>query len=372
MLDSSTSSRRFRLATTPHGSATDIVIARGLLDATGDHVRASAHEARRAFVVTTDTVAGLYADRVERSLAHASFAVTRAAVRDGESAKSLATAGALYESMLDARIDRGDVVVGLGGGVVTDLAGFVAATYKRGLAVVHCPTTVLAQVDAAIGGKTGVNLPRGKNLVGAFHQPVLVLADIDTLETLPAREFRAGLAEVVKCAMIADAQLFEGLERWGASLAPGGIDEHLLHAVAQAIGIKVGVVSRDEREDGERTHLNFGHTLGHAIEAATGYERYLHGEAVAIGMTFAAVLGENLGITKPGVAGRLTALLTALDLPTGAGGLRAGELLDKLQHDKKIKGDGRPFVLTPSIGSVSVAARVPDEAIAASLDAILR
>ncbi len=359
----------FTLSLPRSAQSSHVCVGSGIVAECGPLLRWHVPEARRALIVTNEPVAALYGGRIEHSLRAAGFEVSRTFVGDGERWKTIESAAHVYDAALDARIDRADAIVSLGGGVVTDLAGFAAATYLRGVTVAHCPTTVLAQVDAAIGGKTGVNVPRGKNLVGAFHQPVLVVSDVDTLRTLPIRERNAGLAEVVKCAMIADADLFAAFED-GRILADDPAS--LLAPIARAARIKAGIVERDERESGERMHLNFGHTVGHAIEAATSYTQYLHGEAVAIGMAFAVRLGRRLGLTDASVVERLEAVLTRTGLPVAARGVRAVDVLDKMQHDKKIRAGHGRFVLTPSVGSVSVAARVPDEAIAASLTEVLR
>jgi len=244
------------------------------------------------------------------------------------------------------------VVLALGGGVVGDLAGYAAATYLRGIAYAQVPTTLLAQVDSSTGGKVGVNLPRGKNLVGAFHQPRVVLADVACLRSLPLRQVRAGLAEVVKYGVIADAELFAWLEDHAEPLL--AVDEEVLaDAVAASCRIKARIVEADERESGERAVLNFGHTVGHAIEAATGYGRYLHGEAVALGMLVAAHLSVRLGLCSRAVPERLGRLLGRLGLPTRAG-LCIKDIDTSMSYDKKVKRDINYFVLTKDIGSATV------------------
>lgn len=352
----------------------DVVIGSGTRHDAGAVARGAVPAARRAHLVADMTVMPLYGTAVAAALERANFAVSVTVLEPGESTKSWETAHRLHEALLDARMERRDVVVSCGGGVTSDLAGFVAATYLRGIAVIHVPTTLLAQVDAALGGKTGVNLGRGKNLVGAFHQPRAVLSDVETLATLPPREFRAGLAEVIKTAMIADAGLFADLETRAAA-ADGDAAQRdtrwLSDVVARTAAIKLGVVTRDETEAGERALLNFGHTVGHALEAATAYTRYLHGEAVAIGMLAAARLSESAGEAPAGTTARLEALLRRVGLPCATSAVTAADLLDKLQYDKKMKEGQARFVLTRGVGSATVAAALPDEIVAAAVQSIL-
>lgn len=348
--------------------AYDILIGAGLLAETGEHLRALGVSGRVA-VVTDETVGPLYAARIEESLRNAGLVSARITMPAGEATKSLAEAAHLYEALLDAGLDRHGVILALGGGVIGDLAGFAAATFLRGIVHVQVPTTLLGQVDSSIGGKVGVNLPRGKNLVGAFHQPRLVLADVASLRSLPLRELRAGLAEVVKYGVIADGALFAWLEDHAEPLLAG--DEHALaEAVAASCRIKARVVEADERETGPRAVLNFGHTVGHAIEAATGYGRYLHGEAVALGMLVAATLSVRLGFCARELPQRLAGLLARIGLPTHAE-LRLETIEESMQYDKKIKNDMNYFILTKDIGSVTVT-RVPDqEALRESLASVL-
>lgn len=348
--------------------AYDILIGAGLLAETGDHVRALGVSGRVA-VVTDETVGPLYAARVEESLRNAGLVSARITIPAGEATKSLAEAAHLYEALLDAGLDRDGVILALGGGVIGDLAGFAAATFLRGIAHVQVPTTLLGQVDSSIGGKVGVNLPRGKNLVGAFHQPRLVVADVAALRSLPLRELRAGLAEVVKYGVIADGTLFAWLEENVEALLAG--DEHALAgAVAASCRIKARVVEADEREMGARAVLNFGHTVGHAIEAATGYGRYLHGEAVALGMLVAATLSVRLGLCAPELPERLARLLVRIGLPTRAE-LRLKNIEESMQYDKKIKNNMNYFVLTKDIGSVTVQRVFDQGALRESLASIL-
>ncbi len=294
-----------------------------------------------------------YAPRVLDSLAAAGYETHVACVPEGEASKSLDEAGRLAREMVAARLDRGSAILGLGGGVVGDLAGFVAAILFRGIPFINLPTTLLAQMDSSIGGKTGVNLPEGKNLVGAFHQPRLVVADVLTLRTLPDREFRSGMAEVVKHAMIADARLFASLEvETGRILAR---DPAVLQPlVARSCAIKARVVEADEREGGIRAILNFGHTVGHALEAALGYGNVTHGEAVAFGMLLASELSVRRGLCPRADAGRLRVLLGKLGLLSAP--IPPLESLEKyIVSDKKMQDGVIQFVLTRGVGSVTLA-----------------
>jgi 3-dehydroquinate synthase len=275
-------------------------------------------------------------------------------VPDGERAKTLKWASRLYDRLLTAKIERGSTLIALGGGVVGDLTGFVASTYLRGVGFVQIPTTLVAQVDASIGGKTGVNHPKGKNLIGTFYQPRLVFIDVATLRTLPKRELIGGMAEVVKYGVIADPVLFEFVEQHASELLNYDM-KALEHIVARSARIKAGVVSKDERESGLRRILNYGHTLGHAIEAVTGYGRIHHGEAVAIGMQFAARLSVRLGCCNDEVARRQRQLLNRLKLQTELhqpASVRA--LLSAMTLDKKIRKGRVHFILPKSIGQVIV------------------
>jgi 3-dehydroquinate synthase len=302
-----------------------------------------------AVVVTVPGVARRYAPTLERSLRSAGLRVRRILVPDGDRSKRLAMVERLYGRLLAFGADRATALVALGGGMVGDLAGFTAATFLRGVPFVQVPTTLLAMVDASVGGKVGVNLPQGKNLVGAFHQPRLVWIDVATLRSLPRRELAAGFAEMVKAAAIFDEAFFARLERDAEALAR--LDPHrLVPALRRAIAIKAEIVARDEREAGVRTLLNLGHTLGHAIETLGGYRRVLHGEAVAMGMVYAARRSEELRRAPPGTATRLEALLRRFGLPTEPPGFSRGAYLAALGVDKK-RRDGRiRYVVLRGIG----------------------
>jgi 3-dehydroquinate synthase len=334
-----------------------VQIGPGLLDAAGPEC-AKLRLGRRAAVVTQPAVAA-HAARVTESLRGAGFEPAVLMVTEGEESKSLREAERLWDGFVAHGLDRASPVVAVGGGVVGDLAGFAGAAFMRGLPVVQVPTTLLAQVDASIGGKVAVNHPRGKNLIGAFHQPRLVLIDPEALRTLPEREYRSGLAEVVKTGAALDADLFHSLE---AGLdAVRRRDPALLEAVvATCCAAKARIVERDEREEtGLRMVLNYGHTVGHALEALSGYRRWLHGEAVAIGMAAAGRLAVRLGWTDAGAATRQEELLQGVGLPTRFGGVSPREIVDALRHDKKAR-DGRvPFILMRRVGRAEVCHEVP-------------
>jgi 3-dehydroquinate synthase len=336
-----------------------IVIGHGTLGGIGAAI-ARRTGAKRALLITVPPVAKRLAPIVERSLKAAGIASARFVVPDGERSKDFAQVAKLYDGLLGAGADRDSVVVALGGGVVGDLAGFVAATLLRGVRFVQVPTTLLAMVDSSVGGKTGVNTKRGKNLVGAFHQPQLVWIDAATLKSLPRRQLLAGLAEAIKHAAIRDAKLFALLERElerAIDLDP----EILLPLLARNCSIKAEIVSRDEREAGERMLLNFGHTLGHAIEALSKYRGVLHGEAVAMGMAFAARRSEELGLAQPGSAVRLVALLARAGLPTDLPPFPQRAYLAALAADKKKREERIRFVALRAIGRAETVPLLPSE-----------
>jgi 3-dehydroquinate synthase len=324
---------------------------------------------RRVGLVTQAAVAG-HAGRVAEGLRDAGFAPVVVEVPEGETAKSLGEAQALWHAFLGHGLDRGSTVVAVGGGVVGDLAGFAAATYMRGIAVVQVPTTLLAQVDASVGGKVAVNHPEAKNLIGAFHQPRLVVIDPETNATLPDREFRSGLAEVVKTGAALNAELFCLLEANVAAL--GARDSGFLtRAIAACCREKATIVEQDEREEsGLRMVLNYGHTVGHALEAFGGYRTWRHGEAVAVGMVVAARLAERLGLTDAPTTARQIGLLRALGLPIGFDAPDPGVLAERLRHDKKAR-DGRvPFVLLKALGRAEVCFDVPAATIVTVLEEV--
>jgi 3-dehydroquinate synthase len=317
-------------------------------------------------LVTNPLVGDLYEPAAAGSLRRAGAAqVVPVRIGDGERFKNLATVEKIYDAALDAGVDRSSIVVALGGGVVGDVAGFAAATLLRGLRLVMVPTTLLAQVDSSVGGKTGVNRPNGKNLVGMFHQPSLVVADPASLATLSEREYRAGLAEVVKYGVILDAALFEQLERDSAAVAARDAAV-MADVVARCVALKARVVEQDETESGLRRVLNFGHTVGHALEQATSYERYLHGEAVAIGMVAAARISVRLGACDASVPERIGRLLAVLGLDTAMPGDVTGERLERaIALDKKAQRLRVAFIVCTGIGSCREQTLAPAEIVGA-------
>jgi 3-dehydroquinate synthase len=337
--------------------AYDIIIGRGLLESIGARLK-QLRPGAKTVIVTDETVAKHHLASVEDSLREANVESASIVVPPGEGSKNFATFERICEAIIAARIERGDLVIALGGGVIGDLAGFAAACVRRGIDMVQVPTTLLAQVDSSIGGKTGINSRHGKNLMGAFHQPVLVMADTGLLDTLPPREFRAGYAEVVKYGLLGDAAFFSWLEaNWQDVFAGGPAREH---AIAVCCRAKAAIVARDERETGERALLNLGHTFGHALEAGCGYSsRLLHGEAVALGMVMAFDFSVHKGLATAEEAQRVRTHLAAVDLPThvkqvagGVPGLDA--LMGLIAQDKKVKRGKLTFILTSGIGRAFV------------------
>src|SRR6185436_6400201 len=342
------------------GRSYPIHIGAGLLD---DAALYAPHFAsRRAAIVTNAVVAPLYLQRVARALAQAGVAATQIVVEDGEQAKDWRTLERVFDALLAARCGRDTVIVALGGGVVGDLAGFAAAVYQRGVPFVQVPTTLLAQVDSAVGGKTAVNHPLGKNMVGAFYQPIAVVADTDTLATLPKRELAAGIAEVVKYGVIQDVAFFDWLEGNMDRLLAGEA-EALTYAIERSCAIKADIVARDERETGDRALLNYGHTFGHAIENALGYGEWLHGEAVAAGMVLAAQLSQRLGLIGAAEVERIAGLLARAGLPVAAPDLGVERYLELMGHDKKVQGGRMRFILAKRLGEAFISYDVPREAL---------
>ncbi|MGA2242570.1 MAG: 3-dehydroquinate synthase [Verrucomicrobiota bacterium] len=344
-----------------------IKIAPGLIDRLGRECARLKLGARCA-IITDTNVGRRFAKAAFNSLATTGFSPSLIVVPAGETAKSLKTVQTCYDLLAAHRLERKSFIVALGGGVVGDLAGFVAATYLRGIAFVQVPTTLLAQVDSSVGGKVGVNLKAGKNLVGAFYQPRLVLCDLDTMRTLPEREFRAGLAEVIKYGIIYDARLFAQLERDLPKLRERD-PKTLADVVARCCAIKAEVVGKDETESGLRAILNFGHTIGHAIENISGYGKFLHGEAVAIGTVTAAGLSQKVvGLPACDVL-RIENLLQAAGLPVGVklNPAQRKKLFAAMRLDKKVSGGEIKFVLAKRIGKVVWGRWVPDEFIQQAL-----
>jgi 3-dehydroquinate synthase len=342
-----------------------------ILIGTGLIARAELFEAhvpgRDVLIVSNTTVAPLYLPQLAAALG--ARRCVELLLPDGEAHKTLANVARVIDVLVANRFARDAVVVALGGGVVGDLAGFAAACYQRGVACVQVPTTLLAQVDSAVGGKTGVNHPGGKNLIGAFHQPVAVIADIGTLATLPKRELAAGLAEVIKYGLIGDAALFEWLEAHLERLLAAE-PAALTHVVRRSCEIKAAIVGRDEREErGDRALLNLGHTFGHALESATGYTRWLHGEAVGAGLVMAAAMARECQLLPEADLSRIAKLIGRAGLPQHAAGLAPATVLEHMRIDKKVLAGRLQLVLPRRIGEAFVTADYPEDALARTLAA---
>ncbi|MEW6130816.1 MAG: 3-dehydroquinate synthase [Acidobacteriota bacterium] len=337
----------------------EINIAVGLLDKLGDLTRAAiGDKERNLIIVSNPTVYALYGKRVERAFKQAGFHTQKFLMPDGERFKSLKTAESLYKFLIEQRVERSDVIVALGGGVVGDLAGFVAATYLRGIKFIQIPTTLIAQIDSSIGGKTGVNHQLGKNLIGAFHQPSLVVIDSLTLRTLPPREIQAGLQEAIKYGVIKDRKLFHFIAKNMLTFKSGD-DAAFEHLIARSCEIKARVVERDEHEGNLRRILNFGHTVGHALEAVTHYRRFLHGEAVGLGMRAAARIAERAGLLSRKDAQAINdAVLSVGQLPS-TNTLALDAIMEAMQRDKKAESGRLAFVLPIAIGRVVIKSDLP-------------
>lgn len=359
------------------GRSYDILIGANLLEEAGEHISKVAPGAACA-IVTDENVARLHLPTLEESLKKAGVRSTTIVVAPGETSKSLATFGRVCDEVLAARIERRDLIVAFGGGVVGDLAGYVAASVRRGSRFVQIPTTLLSQVDSSVGGKTGINSAYGKNLIGAFHQPSLVLADVDVLRTLPLREFRAGYAEVVKYGLIGDKRFFEWLEADAEAVFHSRAEQ--ICAVAVSCETKATIVARDETEQGDRALLNLGHTFGHAFELLTRYdsERLVHGEGVAIGMACAARFSNRLGLCAKEDAERVARHLASVGLPTEIRqipGWRddARAILNAMHQDKKVEGGALTFILMRGVGEAFIAKSVePAEVLAFLNDELAR
>ncbi|PHV06591.1 3-dehydroquinate synthase [Janthinobacterium sp. BJB412] len=318
-------------------------------------------------IVTNTTVAPLYLERLEQGLRGAGKQVISIVLPDGEEHKNWTSLMAIFDALLAAKADRKTTLVALGGGVIGDLTGYAAASYMRGVDFIQVPTTLLSQVDSSVGGKTGINHPLGKNMIGAFYQPRAVIADTATLETLPARELSAGLAEVIKHGAIIDAAFFDWIEA-NIALLVGRDKGALAYAIARSCEIKAEVVRQDEREGGLRAILNFGHTFGHAIEAGLGYGHWLHGEAVGCGMVMAADLSARMGLVEQATVGRVRALVAAAGLPVKAPDLGTARWLELMEVDKKNEGGAIKFILLKPLGSPSIT-HAPQELLLATLAA---
>jgi 3-dehydroquinate synthase len=329
----------------------DILIGSGLLDAADSLDRLP--KATTAVIVSNPTVAALYGERLQRALQTRYPNVLTVELPDGEAHKDWSSLNRIFDALLEAGCDRKTLVFALGGGVVGDVTGFAAASYMRGVPFVQVPTTLLAQVDSSVGGKTAINHPLGKNMIGAFYQPLRVIADLDTLDSLPPRELAAGLAEIIKYGPIADASFLDWIElNLSALLARD--KPALAHAVKRSCEIKAWVVGQDEREQGLRAILNFGHTFGHAIEAGLGYGEWLHGEAVGCGMVMAADLSQRLGLVDSAFVRRLTKLIAAAGLPIRGPALGAERYLELMRVDKKSEGGEIRFVVIDEPGRASM------------------
>jgi 3-dehydroquinate synthase len=340
--------RAFRVELGP--DAHPVHVGAGALDQTGRLAREAGVAAGRALIVTDSNVARLYGERAAASLKAAGFAPRTLEVAAGEQSKSFATLERVYDAIVGAELDRSSAVFALGGGVVGDLAGFAAATYMRGVALVQIPTTVVAQVDSALGGKTAINHPRAKNLIGAFHQPRLIVCDVATLASLPEREFHEGLAEVIKYGAIMDAPMVEALERDLDAILRRDLAV-LEEMVARSLKHKATVVASDVREGGLRKILNYGHTVGHALEASSGYGNFLHGEAVAIGMVAAGRLSQAYAGLSAAEAARVERLIARSGLTAAMpADWRGEDFVRALRLDKKRAGDGIEFVLLDRLG----------------------
>jgi 3-dehydroquinate synthase len=321
---------------------------------------------KRVMVVTNTTVAPLYLAQLKATLGSAGVKVAEVVLPDGEAYKNWETLNLIFGALLSERAERKTTLIALGGGVIGDMTGFAAACYQRGVPFIQIPTTLLSQVDSSVGGKTGINHPLGKNMIGAFYQPKLVLADTATLQTLPARELSAGLAEVIKYGLIWDAEFLAWLEARIDALRALDVDA-IAHAIRRSCEIKAQVVAQDEREGGIRAILNLGHTFGHAIETGMGYGTWLHGEAVAAGMVLAAETSQRLGWLDEADVARTRALIRAAGLPDVAPNLGVDRYLEYMGHDKKVEGGKMRFVLLKKLGEAVVTADVPADVLAAVL-----
>ncbi|HEY9618740.1 MAG TPA: 3-dehydroquinate synthase [Crinalium sp.] len=350
----------------------DITIAPGGLDHLGNWIQPLPKVGKKVLVVSNPVIFKHYGEWAIASLTTAGFQVSHCILPPGERYKTLASIQKIYDVALEHRLERSSTIVALGGGVVGDMAGFAAATWLRGINLIQVPTSLLAMVDSAIGGKTGCNHPRGKNLIGAFHQPRLVLIDPDVLRTLPAREFRAGMAEVIKYGVILDADLFEQLEQSKRLDQQRYVSPELLQAIlTHSCQAKADVVSQDEKEAGLRAILNYGHTIGHAVESLTGYRLVNHGEAVAIGMVAAGQIAVELGLWDEASTQRQLGLIRKTGLPTQLPTLDIEAILDTLQTDKKVEAGKVRFVLPQRIGEAIVTDQATADVIRRVLKAML-
>lgn len=341
-----------------------IHVGSGLLDQSGLLLPALGR--KKVAIVTNTTVAPLYLDKLRKMLVSNGVAVSQIILPDGEEYKDWPTLNRIFDALLEQRCERSTTLIALGGGVIGDMTGFAAACYQRGMPFIQVPTTLLAQVDSSVGGKTAINHPLGKNMIGAFYQPKLVLADLDTLNTLPERELKAGLAEVIKYGLIRDLPFLEWLEGNLPRLLDRDV-EALAYAVYRSCQNKAEVVARDERESGERALLNLGHTFGHAIETGLGYGEWLHGEAVAAGTLMAAELSADLGWINSADVSRVERLFISAGLPVFGPDLGAGRYLDLMRHDKKVDDGKLRLVLFQAVGRAVLSDMASDEQIEAAI-----
>jgi 3-dehydroquinate synthase len=329
----------------------EIAIGHGLLGKLG--LRAKEFRPSKVAIISNETVFPIYKDAALNSLKNNGITPEVILMPDGEEYKGLEWADKIYGKLLEAKFDRSSLIIAFGGGVVGDLAGFVAATYMRGIRCIQVPTTLLSMVDSSVGGKTGVNHPLGKNMIGAFYQPSLVLIDVDTLKTLPEKEFLSGMSEVIKYGVIADGEFFDYLKEKKEDILSLG--ESIIPIIKRSCKIKAYVVSQDEREAGLRAILNFGHTVGHAVETVTGYTKYLHGEAITIGMRYAADIAVKMGMFDKDSASQVKSLIESYKLPAAIpSGIDTSEVIEAMRVDKKARGGKLRFVLPELIGTVSI------------------
>jgi 3-dehydroquinate synthase len=344
----------------------DILIGRNILSKVGEFISKRFNPSKTT-IITHPSIRSLFGDKIESGLANIINSSEVIEVSEGESSKSLQQAELIYDRMLEMKCDRKSALIALGGGVIGDLTGFIAATYQRGIPFIQIPTTLLSQVDSSVGGKTAVNLPRGKNMIGAFYQPKLVVIDLDTLQTLPKKEFRAGLAEVVKYGVIADAELFTFLENKAEEILSLK-STCLEYIIETSCAIKARVVEKDEHENRHRMILNFGHTFGHAIETLTNYTEYLHGEALSIGMVQAASLSVKTGLCNEDVLTRIKNLLKKFGLPIHPPDLKPEDIIQSMYHDKKTTRNKLRLILAKAIGSIEIVDNVSETPIKAVLN----
>ena len=347
-----------------------VIVGRGVIDDLGIEL-SKIGQTGRAFLIADEVMFANPVRRAHEALERGGFKTHVLALELGEFNKNLDTVHTVYKWLAELHVERNDIVVAMGGGVTGDLVGYAAATWLRGVAIVHVPTSLAAMVDSSIGGKTGVNMPTGKNLIGAFHQPKLVVQDIEHLKTLPPREMAAGWAEAIKHGLILDSRLLDKFESMSKQMNTLNGEEPV-NAIRRSVAIKGQVISSDEFETGnQRVLLNYGHTIGHAIETVTGYETFLHGEAVAIGMTVAAGIAHRIGLIKSDLVDRQKHILESFNLPTTANNMDVNALISATKSDKKSRGGTIRWVLLEGPGKATTRENVPDAVVLDSLESIL-